>query len=1040
MIQIAQNGATIEPAVPTILSLTRGIPSTAITSGPGMFRNITEDKRKQKADLSEIIQLQPSSPSLEEIMLIGYGELERNVQDSAYFTPSNILGTSRAVYSLAFDPIYLVGMSLVQTRAPVVYRVGAPTISKTNNDSFVHTLVYSGDFVFALFFYSENGVNYNSSYVDSTYGSKLDNYVPAVGSVELLRLDLTKSNYQTQGAESLNLVVRETPLRETEYKPQMIFPSLNSPQVREHAGPIYVSSTNHGSFSNPRIQLRAKTKPALNYGPETAKIEVKKVENINFIKTDKPARERPIGYDGALYNNNLRLGKNMEVRQTVLNFGKYDAAKEIKAFDLYLASAGFDDQIVMMAFYDRTAEEKAETKQLSPGRYAVEKLYPQTAKTMDISSSAPIAEQLISLKLGKTPIFDLETRLYESRLAQLEEKREQEAQPYTDSDSIDSVVEPKLKEVYRDGKVLEGIRTLIDDYVVNETDILNGAKDYIIKTEDSREIAIKRNSMMAILDRLLQEAGLEPIYKLQTFVNTDNGKKETALILAGIKNLDSELKDVFDGYMDKVGFLTLSNYAEPGKGTMAADEYIPKAGESLSLHAVVEGLFKGEKFNSQCFKPGEEQGQENVEIKEYKGIGDRREKEIYQTKENKTNEEIDPYAIGGLGIAGAALVGAALSPLFAAVGKLLDREKTEQLSNRLEDSIQVELKPLYENGELVKGASVLYEGMVAKEVLETARSLKPKIAKEANVKAEEIDDNLAVIYYLSQPIGVTMGKGYIDTLTGQYVPELYIKAKDSRKGILVEFRNEEGNFEEPGFKHGEESPLRKRNLLDSYMQIKSVPDTYSRKKASTNCDSYTLVKKTLVEEDTKNKTLGQVIDDMLKGAKIPSKEELSEMLGDVYFRRVFLGEEDIGKISLDYETPAGLLVDKELTVKFMRHTQPGTFEIKSKYHCPGRSLYTLFHGDKSLNPLVQYRREVEGVSTFFDAHYEIPEEKYHNRPVIDNVQYGTDSKGRLEILKIDGYNHGKIRLLVNGELKPLDHIYKKGEKLLLVSVNNNSAL
>ena len=64
----------------------------------------------------------------------------------------------------------------------------------------------------------------------------------------------TKSNYQTQGAESLNLVVRETPLRETEYKPQMIFPSLNSPQVREHAGPIYVSSTNHGSFSNPRIQ------------------------------------------------------------------------------------------------------------------------------------------------------------------------------------------------------------------------------------------------------------------------------------------------------------------------------------------------------------------------------------------------------------------------------------------------------------------------------------------------------------------------------------------------------------------------------------------------------------------------------------------------------------------------------------------------------------------------------------------------------------------------------------------------------------------
>ena len=383
MITAKQSTAIIEPVVPTVLFLTRGISIIKGISSPGMFRNVVEEETENLFDISELIKVERSGPSLEERFIEG-DKLERSIQDAYYVPSQDNFRKLRAVYSLLFEPRYLVSSVLVQARTPAVYRVEEPIVAK---DEVIYALAYSSNKISAQFAYSEdNGVyalNYTASssisefrpdYVpmanifeilkidmarETPYQTKTD-YMPVARAAEFLRLDLDRERGYSIKSDLPNLVVREAPVIQ-EYRPQTPYIPSKIFEV-EKSSDVKALTMNYASFSNPLPTMQlAETKPVSNYNPETVKSEIRNVENINLIPTNREEkREMPALVYEAKQNNYLKLENRTEV--------------------------------VM----------PTETKEINIEKYVEERLFlPNVRDNIDILSPVPITEQLKLLKQEK---------------------------------------------------------------------------------------------------------------------------------------------------------------------------------------------------------------------------------------------------------------------------------------------------------------------------------------------------------------------------------------------------------------------------------------------------------------------------------------------------------------------------------------------------------------------------------------------------------------------------------------------------------------
>lgn len=172
-------------------------------------------------------------------------------------------------------------------------------------------------------------------------------------------------------------------------------------------------------------------------------------------------------------------------------------------------------------------------------------------------------------------------------------------QEYNSKSSGYALRRVKLYKVIKDGKPLMGIRILLENYIIKEEDI-NHNEPYTIrvfntKTSRIEEYEINGNSLLAILDRVLREAGFKPEYEYQSYINTENGREEQGFILKGVEGDLSELiKEFGSENLAKVGLLYFVNGKEPGKGSIPLDNYTPRKGEKISLAYVIQGMYKGD--------------------------------------------------------------------------------------------------------------------------------------------------------------------------------------------------------------------------------------------------------------------------------------------------------------------------------------------------------------------------------------------------------------------------------------------------------------
>lgn len=133
---------------------------------------------------------------------------------------------------------------------------------------------------------------------------------------------------------------------------------------------------------------------------------------------------------------------------------------------------------------------------------------------------------------------------------------------------------------------------------------------WIMKT-----LIIPFNSVLAILDRALRNAGLNPLYCQQEFENIETGKQETGILLTHVEQ--PHPRHIFPkNHLPKVGVLGFVNGAEPRKGTVPLHTIVPKENDILALAYVIEGLYRGD-FSTTVMK-GEQIPGLHVLLQSYK--------------------------------------------------------------------------------------------------------------------------------------------------------------------------------------------------------------------------------------------------------------------------------------------------------------------------------------------------------------------------------------------------------------------------------------
>ncbi len=105
------------------------------------------------------------------------------------------------------------------------------------------------------------------------------------------------------------------------------------------------------------------------------------------------------------------------------------------------------------------------------------------------------------------------------------------------------------------------------------------------------ETTIPFNSALAIMDRALRKAELEPRYIWQEYLNTLTKEKETGLLLEGMENFTFILPEE---QKDNVGVLGFVNGKEPGDGSEPLEAVFPVIGDELAMAFIIQGIYKGD--------------------------------------------------------------------------------------------------------------------------------------------------------------------------------------------------------------------------------------------------------------------------------------------------------------------------------------------------------------------------------------------------------------------------------------------------------------
>jgi len=141
-----------------------------------------------------------------------------------------------------------------------------------------------------------------------------------------------------------------------------------------------------------------------------------------------------------------------------------------------------------------------------------------------------------------------------------------------------------------------------------------------------KPVIIPYNSMLAILDRALRNAGLAPSYCQQEFEDIETGEQETGILLTHVEQ--PHPMHIFPKkHLPKVGVLGFVNGAEPGKGTVPLHTIVPEENDILALAYVIEGLYKGD-FSTTLMK-GEQIPGLRVLLQSYKVIKEDLQKKTY---------------------------------------------------------------------------------------------------------------------------------------------------------------------------------------------------------------------------------------------------------------------------------------------------------------------------------------------------------------------------------------------------------------------------
>jgi hypothetical protein len=107
-------------------------------------------------------------------------------------------------------------------------------------------------------------------------------------------------------------------------------------------------------------------------------------------------------------------------------------------------------------------------------------------------------------------------------------------------------------------------------------------------------LKIQSNSVLAILDKALHNARLQPEYSLQNFIDEKSEKITTGLILSNVKvdKIDMLTKFSPDN-LHKLGILGFVNGEEPDNGRVPLHKVVPKMNDIISLAVIEQGTYEG---------------------------------------------------------------------------------------------------------------------------------------------------------------------------------------------------------------------------------------------------------------------------------------------------------------------------------------------------------------------------------------------------------------------------------------------------------------
>ncbi|MBI2548408.1 hypothetical protein HYW21_03585 [Candidatus Woesearchaeota archaeon] len=192
----------------------------------------------------------------------------------------------------------------------------------------------------------------------------------------------------------------------------------------------------------------------------------------------------------------------------------------------------------------------------------------------------------------------------------IESKTAYESNKTSNTPNTKQDLEISLQEVYRDGTALPGILTLVDSYHITSEDVQTNYRVIkVFNTTKGRaeKITVAGDTLLAVIDKIFTEAGIEPRYELQSYLDTATHQEREGLILTDVGPFAQQaLYRLGKAFANKAGlFLAFVNGEEPetkpGEQT-AIDEQRVKPGDTITLAAVAQGVYQGDygKRPSQC--------------------------------------------------------------------------------------------------------------------------------------------------------------------------------------------------------------------------------------------------------------------------------------------------------------------------------------------------------------------------------------------------------------------------------------------------------